>query len=478
MFKIILFFLLSSSVFSISLLFNTYSLFSDNADFKKYDPLIYQASKVDSLNTDDKFGIVYGDLIFRYDYTSQKTNFYLDISRHAYWGSANFQGSDAGLNPLLVNKLYFTLNPISSLSFSFGRFRYSLGNAIIDTTFATTIDGLQINYKPFEWLQSTIVADVMSIASQVDYAGIYSIIKKDSENIKSFNGDTISLRGGLILNFNIPFVIGIKPYGYYLRYSANTLGGADHAQSGKNNFNKSDGDFLTLSGIRLYKDFINFGNLDFTFAYSYGKDYQFETTNLYNGFALNASYKIENKINIYKIISLISGGYYQPDFISMKAESVGGVLLRGIKSYYNSPYASYYHFRDYSKNPLLPSTIDKTNSKIYALVRCSLVLSSFLIKVHGLFIFESYSKEYMGTEIETTIGYQYDNIKLYATGGVFLPTKYYSKRSVNNITIPNGSDIFYGVLIYIGYAIYFDKEKDSKDSLDNNWFEQQNTLNY
>ena len=53
----------------------------------------------------------------------------------------------------------------------------------------------------------------------------------------------------------------------------------------KNNYNIADGDFLTLSGIRLFKDFDRFGIFDATFAYSYGVDYQFNTNKIYNGFS-------------------------------------------------------------------------------------------------------------------------------------------------------------------------------------------------
>ena len=207
---------------------------SENSDFHSYDTEVFNKNQASSsLNTDDRFAVVYGDLIFRYQYLSNKTNFYLDISKQAYWGSGNFQGTDQGLNPILINRLYFTLTPIESFTFTFGRHRYTLGDAVIDTVFSTIIDGMQIQYKPSNWFHLILMGDVMSVASQVEYAGIYSIIKKDTEVISNFKGDSISVRGGAVFNFSILSALNLKTFGYYLRYGANNLGGADRAQSGK-----------------------------------------------------------------------------------------------------------------------------------------------------------------------------------------------------------------------------------------------------
>ena len=160
----------------------------------------------------------------------------------------------------------------------------------------------------------------------------------------------------------------------------------------------------------------------------------------------------------------------------MKANSVGGMLLWGIKSYYTSPYAYYYHFRDYAKNPLMVTTVDKTNSKVYALVRFQFIISPFLINVHSLCLWETDSKEYMGTELETAIHYTYNNMRISIKGGVFLPTSYYKTRSVTNLSLPNGSDPFYAIIVSIGYILSFDKDTIPLSIED--WSSQQNSLDF
>ncbi len=463
-------FLVVSDIYSFSIDFTTNFLHLDNNDFLNYDEERFSRDQsVDFLDTDDRASVLYGILTLRFNTQYKKTEFFLDISRQGYWGTDNFQGRDEGQNPILFNRLYFIFFPIEEVSFTFGRYKYSIGDTETDFFFSDVIDGLQIDYDIIDFLRLNLMGDVVSIGFRPEYAGIYSVVKKDDEEIENFRGDTFAFRVGGNLRYNLLDQLVLKPFTYFIRYGANNEGGADLSQNGRNDLNRSDNDHLSMSGIRLHKDMESYGIIDATFAYSVGVDNQFDGKREYNSFGVSLNYKLPFAFSDYTMDSIFSLGYFNQDFASMKHQSMGGMLLWGIKGYHTSPYAYFYHFRDYGKREDSVTFVDRTNSKIFVRMQEKFHIDPFEILLHQLFLMESDSRQYMGTEVEMKIAYSFDNIKIALRGGVFLPTDYYPKRSITNNSIPAGKDPFYAILVQLTYVLDLDyiaatkEEKEPED---------------
>ena len=469
-----------SGLWGLSLKFDTIGLHFNNGDFNNYNHQTYILNKSNQLyNTDDRGWILFADLRLNYNTQYKKTEFFIDVSRLGYWGTDNLQGRDNGQNPVLFNRLNFIYYPTEAVSIQLGRYSYQIGEALIDYFFHDVVDGVQFNYKILKELKINFLFDIMSIAYRVPDAGIFSIVRKDSEDQNGFQGDYISMRFGFsvtyVLENQIPFIEkpGIMLFSYLVRYGGSTQGSADLSEDGKNDLNQVDNDFLTMSGIRLFKQIKEDSKVDITFAYSYGRDNQFTEANsrIYNGMGVALNYEqrfsvIESLISTTILTSL---GYFHQDFASMKPRSMGGTLLWGFKGYHASPYAYFYHFRDYGKNKSAPERVDATNSKTFFKLNNTWNIAAFSGEIIVLALFQTLGFEYMGTELEFNLSYRIDNIELTLNPAFFVPSHYYPKLAANNAFISNGQDTFYAVRFVTSYVLDLDyiastkKDKEKKD---------------
>lgn len=454
-----------------SLEFDTFYYYFNNADFRNYSAETYRANQsVPYLNTDDRIHLLFGSLRLKYATRYKKTEFKVDMSRFGFWGTDNFQGRDAGQNPITFRDLNFSWYPTEQLAIQFGRFTYSIGESQKDYFFYDIIDGMQVEYKFNQNYKLHFMGDVFSQAAKPDIAGYLAFVKKDTEQLDDFNGDTLTTRFGGYFQAHF-----IKAFSYFLRYGANSQGGADLSENGRNPLNKADGDFLSMSGIRLSKESYTLGAVDFTLSYSYGKDYQFDATRTYNAMATALNYKRKIETNPMRITPAFSGGWFDPNFASMKAQSMGGMLLWSYKSYFASPHAYFYHFRDYGKRTDAVQYVDRTNSKTFVRFSNEFLLKKFIrglaFEPAVLFLMQTQDYLYMGTEIEMAINYQMDNIKFSLNPAVFLPTSYYPNKAATNTYIPNGTDPFFGLGFNLTYVLDLDfiaaeKAKEQRETGD------------
>jgi len=454
--KILLLLLTSPLAATTSLEFVTNYYHFNNNDQRNYNADTFKANQsAEFLNTDDRLQIAAGALRLKYATKYKKTEFKVDIARLGYWGSDNLQGRDSGQNPITFNDLHFVWFPKPWINITFGRFTYSMGNVPKDYFFYDIIDGTKVDFKFSKNYEFQLMGDVFSNAAKHDIAGYLGIVRKDTEQIENFNGDTLTLRGGG--TFQAYFA---KLFSYYVRYGANSQNAADLAESGRNPLNKADGDFLSMSGTRFQKDLGKWGTPDLTVAYSYGKDYQFDGTRTYNGYAGALNYKKVAEFEAIRWTSTMSAGYFQENFAAMKAQGVGNVLLFGYRAYHASPHAYFYHFRDYEKRKDNVQYVDRTNSKTFLSIKQEFDLKKWLpgfsldLAVLGLFQTRGY--EFMGTEFYSKISYKIDNITIYMEPTVYLPQSYYTKLATTNTFVANGTDPFFGISFNVQYLLDLD----------------------
>jgi hypothetical protein len=436
-----------------SLEFDSFYYYFNNADFRNYNADAYKANQSASyLNTDDRIHMIFGSLRFRHSARYKKTEFNIDMSRFGYWGTDNFQGRDAGQNPITFRHLNFNWYPTQKLAIQFGRFTYGIGEAQHDYFFYDLIDGAQAEYAFTKNYKLHLMGDIFSQAAKPDIAGFLAFVRKDPEQNDDFNGDTVTTRFGGY--FQAHFV---KAFSYFVRYGANTQGGADLSESGRNPLNKADGDFLSMSGIRLSHNSYSLGTADLTVSYSYGKDYQFDATRTYNALAGAMNYKRRFEGNAMRNTPKFSGGWFDPNYASMKAQSMGGMLLWSYKAYFASPHAYFYHFRDYGKRADSVTTVDRTNSKTFARIGDEILLKKFIpglsIEPGVLVLLQTDGYQYMGTEVEIIFNYQVDNIKFALNPAVYIPSSYYTNLAATNTYIPNGTDPFFGMGFNLTYVL-------------------------
>ena len=447
-----------------ALYFNNHLLFFENADFQNYNEESFRKHQaVASQNGDDSYKIAYGELRLLVEKQYKNSIFYVDIVRAAHWGADNFQGRDEGQNTLYFKRLYFVQALSPDLYFSIGRQRYEIGNAYWDYFFSDMIDGFSLRYRILpDILSMNFMGDLLSNSVQNEETGIYGVVKKDEESIDDFRGDTLTTRLGLSLKLSMPespqallSSLGLRAFSYHLRYGASEQGAADIAENGKNYYNKSDGDFLSMSGLRLYGSFFAKDlSFDLTWAYARGQDLQFASEHVYDdsAWALNLVWRAGEKPAFQNELCL-SAGYFRARFASMKGLSMGGMLLWGYKSYHPAPYAAPYHFRDYAKWQDAPQAIDRTNPKTFIKLKEGLKLGRFGGSLSLLGLWETQSSEYMGSEIELSLEYRIDNIKFTTQSAIFSPSDYYPRRSLENKFIPAGRDTFYGLRLGVEYVL-------------------------
>ncbi len=450
---ILLLSLLPSKLHAFSLHFLTYYYYFNNADFQSYDKKKYEENQAFGFkNTDDSIHFLYASLRLRYIASYKKTNFFVDLEKSGYWGGNNLQGADQGLNPLRFNRLYFEYIPFSFFQLTLGRFRYRIGDSRNDYFFSSVIDGIEGLFSFKEIFRFSVVSDLLSNAVQAEGAGIYSITAKDEEKIEDFQGDTLSWRVGLRSGVTLPYSLGIKSFFYYLRYGASFQGGADLSENGKNSLNEGDGDYLFIGGLRFFRKQLERFSCDATWAYSKGVDFQFDRKYNYQGNAATINFDWNWERIPFKNEIGFSNGYFQEGYAGMRAQSMGGVLLWGYKSYYPSPFAATYHFRDYNKQSSSQYE-DRTNAKIFVKISEKFSFSKNLLSFQTLFLWETKSREYMGTEVEIQWIHTIDNIQFRSTAAIFHPSSYYSTRALDNPFFPSGKNTFYGFYIRIEYLL-------------------------
>lgn len=447
---VVLIVLMSFPLVALELEFTTYGYSFNNADFKNFDQEAYEQYKsVDYLNTDDRMSFLYSNIALGFHHRYKQSEFQIDIYRSGFWGSDNLEGRDEGGNPILYKNLNYIYYPNRDMSIQIGRFFYEIGNTQRDYFFSDRIDGVSINYRFTDEMSMNFEVDVMGIGQRPEGTRLWFGIEKDEETIEDFNGDVLSARAGGYFTWK-----NLRTFIYGLRYGATTEGGADIAESGNSTVNKADNDFLLLGGTRYSIDHNRYGTADITAAYSYGYDYQYEGDHPFNGFAVAANY--EKYIDVWKLRSVsATAGYFHPSFASMKAQSMAGMLLWAYKSYFASPYAYFYHFRDYAKEDFGQTTVDRTVGKTFARIDTELKIRGFTVTLMSLFLWANapWGLSMMGIENELNVVYFLDNIEIGGMAAIFFPGSYYEKAGENNTYIPQGTDPFYGFSLYSTYRM-------------------------
>ena len=449
-----------------SLYYTNYFLHFNNADFENYDTQTYRRNQpIADRNTDDALTINYANLRLKYDTQYKNSEFFVDASRSAHWGADNFQGRDAGQNTIHFSRLYFNYYPTQAIRWTIGRHKYEIGNSYHDYFFSDVIDGVNLSYQWYESLNISFMTDVLSNSVYDEGIGVYGVVAKDEETIEDFHGNTVTQRvGGGIQQrfvFNNSGELGLRAFGYHLRYAANNKGAADLAENGRNNYNKADGDYMSMGGVRFYGE--NLGNgidFDISYAYAKGEDRQLEGIHKYSGTALTLNLLWNHTINLETTnILWLSAGRFGDKFIGMKALSMGGMLLWGYKGYYASPYANFYHFQDYAKRSASPQYTDRTIAKSFAKIKEAIHWKDFQIDLSCLALWETASRAYMGTELELNMEYRIDNLKFNNTIGLYMPSNYYRERTfsrdnpMGNRFLPIGKNSFYGMRFTIEYVL-------------------------
>lgn len=437
----------------------------NNADFQNYSKKKYMREKVlPGRNSDDALYYSIGLLEAGYYRKFSISDIRLCVSKYGYFGNDNFENADDADNPLRVHEANIGLFAGKAAEIRTGRMHFDLGSAVHDYFFSDTIDGALVALRLFpalETKQLTLSADIMSntVDRELVYSG--SAVRQDTERMDDFKGMGTSWRAGMLLDF-----LFIKSFHYYLEYGANSHGAAEIAQNGKNDVNEPDRDYLTQHGLRLYHCGRSFA-CDLTFAWSRGRDTQSDDVRNYNawGAAANISFAAAEGIPIVPLLEkfTLSGGWFHPDYCSMKAETPAGLVLFTQKAYYLSPYAGAYHFSDGQK--------DKDSIGAYdANVAKGFVKTGFTLR-HGIFgFYANYlalcanesrkslisnipGKElkgrgnfiYMGSEFEAGISCALQEITLSLSGGIYLPGTYYTRRSQYNTFFSEGRHAMYGV---------------------------------
>ncbi len=488
--------------------FNNYFFSFENADFQSYDASVFRENQVLRRdNSDDSYKLFYGELRFYLNEEYKNTIFHIDASRFNLWGADNFQGGDDGHNTFSFSKLYFGYAISENSQLKLGRHKYEIGNAHYDYFFSDIIDGFSFKHYFSDFMALGIMGDVLSNSVRNEETGVYGISTKDDEKLDDFRGDTISTRVGFKLSFRdfsqreIQYQVkephntnlsrrrakakrkskrvnaknkgksdflskfGLSLFAYHLSYAANTQGGADLSENGKNYYNKADGDFLNLSGIRFDGTFLeNSLKFDFTWAYSLGVDFQFNDEHRYqdHAWSLNLVWE-DNFRDLIKNEFCISLSSFASNFAAMKGTSMGGMLLWGYKSYFAAPYASAYHFRDYAKYNDVPQLVDRTTAKSFFKLEDEISWLNYSISLALLRLWETEQMKYMGTELELSFAYKLENISFTSRVAIFRPGEYYENYppepylEQSSGFIANSLDDFYGFHFGVSYLLDFDE---------------------
>lgn len=435
----------------------------NNGDFRNYSHSVYADRKVlPAVNSDDALSYVTADIEFGFYKKTGHSEMNLNLCKSGYFGNDNLENADEALNPLRVHEADVAYTSDSGFICRIGRMPYSIGGSVHEYFFNDTIDGIAAEYTAVPGIYPlgvSLTVDVLSNSFKGEAVRSGSTVNSDEERIDDFQGDTRSWRTGCVFS-----LVYVKTFHYYLRYGANTKGGADISENGKSAVNEADHDFITLHGLRLFYNF-PFFSTDFTAAWSYGHDYQYSGRHTYNGFAGAADFRLRLGNDGMSVVPGscldLSCGFFQPEYCSMKASSPAGIALFSVKSYYLSPYAGAYHFIDGQKDPRSVSDYDSTVPKGF--MKSAFLFSSDTIdwtlshlvlfanentdsvisnvpgtdeKGRGIFLF-------MGNEICAELSIKIDRFQINTGAGVFIPSDYYKIRSQFNTGFPDGTDPLY-----------------------------------
>ncbi len=424
----------------------------DNADFLAYDYGTYQYNKSNSrLNTDDAIDFMYATIEFSLKKSFNRSVFVLEMYRSGFWGNDNLEGKDDGGNSFIFSYAYFKLFISDGFNIVFGRQRFGLGKTEKELYFYDILDAVVLNISLSGDMFLTVMADILGIAAKPD-TYLFSSIATDGKEIKDFDGNRTSFRVGFVFDYATSKTFGFKFFAFYVKYGANSDGGADRSQSGANEINQADNDYLLNGGMRFYLGEFDAGikiKADITGAFSYGRDYQYTGRRDYKDFAVFFNVKLVfNK----KMDMLITGGYFGDKYANMKALSMGGLLLYANKGYFPAPYVSAYHFRDYAKyDP--PKAIDKTVSKTFGNIQFKIKISDWIFTISAMPLFQTKDFVYMGTEAQLQVyGRVWENLTLSFQGGAYLPSNYYIKRKDENTYLPAGDDVMWGISFMLSYS--------------------------
>lgn len=446
----------------------------NNDDFESYDAKKYDENKaVATDNTDDAQNFALSTLKLEMHKEYSKTEFDLAVDRTGFWGNDNLMGKDKGANAFRFLSLHCIARPLGFYELKIGRFDYFIGDAKYDYFFNDTVDGIEnIFLLPLgiDTLKVSVLTEIMSNAAKPSDTYAWSALEKDSEEIDDFDGDTLTMRYGL----KVSYYAGTL-FAYYVRYGANAAGAADTAEDGMSSLNEADHDYLFMSGARAFYTAMGFLSTDATFAYSIGKDYQYEGSHDYNGFGSAFNIVLDMStggLNLPVIEEFVTSvGYFSPKFCGMKASSPGGMLTYLYKGYFVAPYANFYHFKDYAKDEYEVSTVDKTVAKTFVRNNVSTEVAGIKTELSSVVFFANEDKDtkvsnvagkdkkgeegltYMGSELDLEISYSIDQLRLYIIGGMYLPSEYYKDKSKVNTYFTDGTDLMYGVNIGCTYFI-------------------------
>lgn len=463
----------SVSAYSFKLEYKTDAYHFNNADFINYDDERYEENQVvDRQNSDDQISFIYSGIALSFMQRYKYSEFFATVRQSAMWGSDSLEGRPETNNTITYSELYFNYYFSPDLMMSIGRYRYSLEDSVNEYFFNDTIDGISFKHRLPAGMQYRLLFDVLGIASRPEDTRVWFSVAKDEEQIDDFQGDTATLRGGLIFDHEPFKIMGeyfkYKIFSFYLRYGANTQGGADIAENGKSALNEPDNDYLSNSGLRLSYEISRLWQVDLTTAYSIGVDNQFNDKREYNDIAVALNQRFDTSTLKWPLDFMIdfSGGYFGPEYASMKANSPGGMLIMAYKGYFPSPYAYFYEIRDEGKDEFAVGSVDKTVAKTFGKIEIQTYISGVLPHVSVLALFANErdndgktqfgeTNAYMGTEIEAGLRYNIDNIILSLNGAVFLPGSYYEKRAPENVYLPLGKDPMYGIGFNANYVLDF-----------------------
>lgn len=436
----------------------------NNADFLNYDQATYQAnSYVRRLNTDDAVSFAYSTIGLSMRKAFKNVMLRIEIYRSGFWGNDNLEGKDNGGNGILFKFAYFTWFPSNNVNLVFGRQRFKIGDSLRDYFFYDIVDGVTVNFRPIKPLTLTFLGDILGIAAKPD-SYLYSTIATDGNETDDFQGNKISFRFGFVLDYKILDLLGFKAFGFYVKFGASTNGGADRAENGNNVTNQADNDFLMTGGIRVYFGEAKISRyqggiglaVDFTAAFSFGKDYQFDRTREYKGLgtAVNAQLNFNNRFFI-----LLTGGFFSGKYAGLKALSPGSLLLYSYKGYFVAPYAEAHHFKDYAKYET-PKEVDKTFPKSFSLLQVKFDVKKWIFAIYGMALWETADRAYMGTDVQFSIEKKFDFISFKLVAGVFFPSGYYAARKDIYTYLPVGTDPFYGIALIV--TVKFDMFRTTK----------------
>lgn len=417
-----------TSSFSVSFLSDFYHF--NNADLKSYQSRM-------QAETDDKATFIFSTLSLSYFRYASDSIFEVEAYRSGFWGNDNLEGKDTvnsyserkGTNPILLKRLSFKYFISPEISIRLGRFRYALGSVQREYFFTDTIDGTLLEWKWGKDFSIQIESDLLSLSSKPEETYLYSNISKDEEQIENFEGDTLSLRYGLALN--VPY---FKIFGFFIRYSANTQGGADRSENGLNSNNRADGDYLIWGGSRYHVS-LNFIKLTWSGAYSFGKNYLYSGTKEFQGYGASAELFVRRK----NVRARFSTAYFSENYMGMKALSMSQFLLYTYLGLFSSPYAGAYHFQNQ----------DAKRPKYFIDSAISYNWKKGKIAFSFLQLWDTKSHKNMGKELGIVLFYELKNLRLKAKAGFFIPGAFFKEHS--SFCLPRGNDVFYGTMISCHY---------------------------